>query len=226
MPSKFLICVRLPVALQTVSLPSTFLTITNISINLNNASGLLSSSQAVDLWKISKKNGSNQTWSQFSGSAIKAVVPAVAGDDGFVVVPTGGSLLVLDPAINLSLPETLSNGSLGSYNFQANITVKNQYGFAIQPEVVVVCVNDGILVNNQGTSTTYTGILTRQMVMEAKSMKAIPYTEEVRMTGGRMSDRSLVRHGYDRLNKFVAKHMDKALAQVPQAKHRLSQILK
>jgi len=222
MPSKFLICVRLPVAQQSINNPSTFLSIRSVSINLNNASGLLSSAQTVDLWRISKKNGSNQTWAQFSG-----VEQNIVDATGVLSsIATGGSLLVLDPAINLSLPESLSNGSLGSYNFQANITVFNQYDYDIQPEVVIVCVNDGIMVTNQGTSTTYTGILTRQMTMEAKSMKAIPHTEEVRMTGGRMGDRALIRHAYTRGAPYASKYIDKVMPHLPQAKHRLADILK
>jgi hypothetical protein len=234
LPSKFIVAVRLPQSLQTIANPSTFLTITNVSINLNNASGLLSSSTQQNLWKISRRNGSNQTWQQFSGFAQK-VGAYGAGGGGISSVPTGGSILVLDPALDLSLPETLSNGSLGQYNFQAQITVTNQYGYAITPEVVVVCVNDGIMVTNQGTSTTYTGILTRQMVMDAKQMPSIPMTEEYRMVGGKMGNMSLVRHPHHRvhhLHKFVSKHLEKVMPMahhakhVPQLKHHLSHILK
>lgn len=224
-PSKFLISVRLPQSLQTIANPSTFLTIRNISINLNNASGLLSSSTTQNLWKISKRNGSNQTWQQYSGVA-QRVGAYTAGNYGITNTPTGGSVLVLDPALDLSLPETLSNGSLGSYNFQAQVTVFNQYGYQIQPEVVIVCVNDGIMSTNQGTSTTYTGILTRQMVMDAKQMSAIPTTEEVRMVGGKMGNMSLVRHAYQR-GKYD-KYLDKPLPAVPSrsVKHHLASILK
>jgi hypothetical protein len=230
MPSKFIIAVRLPQSLQTIKNPSTFLTITNISINLNNASGLLSSTTPQNLWKISRRNGSNQTWQQFSGFAQQVGTYGIGGQKGVKSIPTGGSVLVLDPALDLSLPETLSNGSLGQYNFQAQITVQNQYGYAITPEVVVVCVNDGIMVTNQGTSTCYTGILTRQMVMDAKEMAPIPTTEESRMVGGKMGDMSLVRHAYSRLpdlQKFISKHLEKLTpTQRSGMKHHLSSILK
>jgi len=197
-PSKFIVVVRNPYATSTIQQPSTFLSINSISVNLNNASGLLSSATQYDLWKIARKNGSNQSWLQFKGTANKVGLNYLAGGNGLSAFPTGGSMLVLDPAVDLSLPETLSNGSLGSYNFQLRLNVTNQYGYEITPEVVVICVNDGILVNNQGTSTTYTGILTRQMVMDAKEMKAIPMTEEVRLVGGRFGDMGLVRHSSKR----------------------------
>jgi len=222
-PSKFVICVRQPYANQTIANPSTFLTITGISINLNNASGLLSSSTSYDLFKISRRNGSNQTWQQFSGFA-QAIGTYGVGQNGTTAVPTGGSLLVLDPAIDLSLPETLSNGSLGSYNFQAVIQCKNQYGISIQPEVVIMCVNDGLLVTSQGVSTTYTGILTRQMVMEAKQQRSIPMTEEVRMVGGKFGDMSLVRHAYNR-HRGTINTIGK-VAQAVAKHHPLSHILK
>jgi hypothetical protein len=233
-PSKFIISVRLPQSAQTIKNPSTFLAIKSISINLNNASGLLSSTTTQNLWKISRRNGSNQTWQQFSGFAQKIGTYGIGGQEGISSIPTGGSVLVLDPALDLSLPETLSNGSLGSYNFQATITVQNQYGYAVTPEVVIVCVNDGIMVTNQGTSTTYTGILTRQMVMDAKQMPSIPMTEEYRMVGGKMGDMSLVRHAYNRMpeiQKFIAKHLDKLMPLAPMiptraVKHHLSAILK
>lgn len=196
-PSKFMVCVRRPQSISTIANPSTFLTITSVSINLNNASGLLSSSTAYDLWKLSKKNGSNQTWAQFSGSA-QQVPYDYSASQTVKQIPTGGSLLVLDPAINLSLPPSISNGSLGSYNFQINITCTNQYADIFTPEVCIVCVNDGIMCTNQGTSTTYTGILTRQMVLDAAKMDVIPMTEEVRMVGGRFGDMGLVRHAMNR----------------------------
>ena len=61
-PSKILICVRKPLSAQTGADSSTFLTITGLSVNFNNASGLLSSSSQQDLWRMSARNGSNQTW--------------------------------------------------------------------------------------------------------------------------------------------------------------------
>jgi hypothetical protein len=64
------------------------------------------------------------------------------------------------------------------------------------------------------------------MTMEAKSMKAIPHTEEVRMTGGRMGDRALIRHAYTRGAPYASKYIDKVMPHLPQAKHRLADILK
>ena len=66
MPSKILVIARVPMQQQTPKDASVFLGIANVSINLNNASGLLSSASQMDLWRLSVRNGSNQTWEQFT----------------------------------------------------------------------------------------------------------------------------------------------------------------
>jgi hypothetical protein len=189
MPSKIIVIARKPMATQTPYDASVFLTIAGISVNLNNASGLLSSASQMDLWRLSTRNGSNQTWEQFTGYAnvLSGVTPAL--------VPTGGSMLVLNPAYDLSLPDYIAPGSLGNYNLQFNLQVINQFATTITPEIVIICVNDGIMTTTQGVSSTYTGILTKQLVLDSKSMRAIPSTKDDRMIGGRQMS-GLVRHGY------------------------------
>jgi hypothetical protein len=192
MPSKILVVARKPMASQTPLDASVFLTITGISVNLNNASGLLSSASQMDLWRLSTRNGSNQTWEQFTGFA--NVVGGVGGITP-TLIPTGGSMLVLNPAYDLSLPDYITCGSLGNYNLQFNLQVLNQFGTTITPEIVIICVNDGIMTTTQGVSSTYTGILTKQLVLDSKSMRAIPSTKDDRMIGGRPMT-GLVRHSY------------------------------
>jgi hypothetical protein len=187
MPSKILVCLRKPMGSQTCKDSSTFLTITGISVNLNNASGLLSSASQADLWRMSARNGSNQTWSQFSGLATK-VGSYAALANGIQTVGTGGSLLILNPAFDLSLPDYIAPGSLGNYNLQLTLFCVNQYGVPVTPEIVIVCVNDGILTTQSGVSSTYTGILTKEMVLSSKSMAATSSAVEKRMVGGRMLD--------------------------------------
>jgi hypothetical protein len=184
-PSKVLICVRKPLSAQTGADSSTFLTITGLSVNFNNASGLLSSSSMQDLWRMSARNGSNQTWSQFSGVASKVGAYAAAAN-GVSLIGTGGSLIVLNPAFDLSLPDFCSNGSLGQFNLQFDITCINQYGAAVVPEIVVVCINSGIMTTQSGVTSTFTGVLTKDMVMSAKAMPAISSAIDREMVGGRM----------------------------------------
>jgi len=189
-PDLFLINVRVPMSQQRWYNSSSFLTLNNISINLNNQSGLLSSASQYDLWRLSVRNGSTQSWGEFSGQQLVTNNATGAGS----LVASTGSLLVLNPAYDLSLPDYISCGSLGNYNFQFQCGVTNQFGFSITPEIIIVCVNSGIFVTQSGVSSIYTGILTKEMVLSAKSgsqASAMTSAEVARMVGGKMLNGSL-----------------------------------
>jgi hypothetical protein len=89
---------------------------------------------------------------------------------------------------------------LGNYNFQFQVGVTNTLtasgGANITPEICVVAVNSGIMTTQQGVSAIYTGILTKQMVLDAKSRQqasAMKSAEIKRMVGGNMLNMPL--HG-------------------------------
>jgi len=186
-PDLIIINVRKPMADQDATDTSGFLKINNISINLNNQSGLLSSATAYDLWRMSVRNGSQQSWTEFSGMA-NANVTAGTGSIYSMI----GSLLVIDPCYDLSLPDYLSSGSAGQYNLQFTVGVSNQYAETFAPEMVTICCNSGIMVTNQGTTSTYTGLLTKDMVMKAKlEGKALSSELNSRLVGGKMLNRGL-----------------------------------
>jgi hypothetical protein len=189
LPDYFIINVRKPMSQQTVKDSASFLKINSISVNLNNTSGLLSSATAQDLWRISVNNHSTQSWAEFSGQVSVASNATGLGQE----ISTTGSLLILSPAYDLSLPDYLSCGSIGQYNFQFQINVTNTDLLAVTPEIVIICVNSGIFTTLSGSSNIYTGILTKQMVLDAKtSEEAVDPVSSVqykRMVGGAMLNR-------------------------------------
>ena len=195
-PDLFIITVRKPMSAQTIQDASAFFAINNISINLNNQSGLLSSASTYDLWRMSVKNGSVQSWREFSGVANVAVGGTGVG----AVVNTTGSVLIINPAYDLSLPDYITCGSLGNYNFQFQMGATNTLsavgGANITPEICCITVNSGILTTQQGVSAIYTGILTKEMVLNAKSRQqgsAMKSAEVARMVGGNLLNMPL--HG-------------------------------
>ena len=194
-PDYFIITVRKPMSQQTIQDATANFTINNISINFNNSSGLLSSSSQMDLWRISQKNNSMQSWSEFSGLAQSTASTGVG-----TFKNTTGSILIINPAYDLSMPSYLSASSLGNYNFQFQVGVTNTLsasgGDSITPEICVVAVNSGIFVTQQGVSSVYTGLLTKQMVLDAKTRQqasAMKSSEIKRMIGGNMLNMPL--HG-------------------------------
>ena len=185
LPDLFVIQVRLPMADMTIRDAEYGCAITGISVNLNNSSGLLASATPQSLWAMSVKNGSKQTWAQFSGQT-NAFATRTATNAGISIQPTTGSLLVLSPT-DLSLPDFLAPGIIGSFNFQIRLSVAQYTGASITPEIVVMCVNSGIFSTTAGSSQIFTGILTKSMVEEAKAMSSVNpvmSAEYSRMLGG------------------------------------------
>ena len=203
LPDYFIIAARIPPTNPTyypsqkaMSAAPCFMAINSINVNLNNTSGLLSSASSSDLYRISVSNHSNQTWTAWSGTFIHDDGTA---DDGAITqpkeYPSVGSILVLNPAKDLSLPDYLSSGSLGSFNFQFSLNVSNYHVFttAFTPEIVVIAVNSGIFTTIAGSSNIFTGLLTKSMVLDAKKEGAedpINSVQYERLAGGAMMPNS------------------------------------
>ncbi len=178
-PDKFILAVRKKMTDQSNTDSDSFFPIEKVTVSLNNQSGLLSSASPQHLWKMSQEAGSTQTWSEFSGE--------VHIGSGSEKIPTTGSMLVLSPAQHLSLSAMLSSGSIGQFSVQFDVTVKNPYGVELTPELCLVCVNSGIMVNAAGSTAVYTGILTKELVVSTQTEQEIPPLERPeyeRMVGG------------------------------------------
>jgi hypothetical protein len=184
LPDYFLIMVRKPMSSTTIKDTDSWFSINNISVNLNNQSGLLSSASQNDLWRMSRSAGSHQSWPEFSGSAMFNDNETGVGK----LVKTTGSLLVLSPSLHLSLPPFLANGSLGQFSLQFNINVTNNYSESIQPEILLICCNAGIMTLQAGSASIFTGLLTKSMVLDAQEkspVEPISSVEYSRMVGGK-----------------------------------------
>jgi hypothetical protein len=141
------------------------LAIKSLNVNFNNQAGLLSSASPEQLWRLSQKNASNQTWLEFVGQASGVSENSLGGS-----IATTGSVLALSPAMDFSLPDFLSSGSLGQYQFQAEVQVYNQGPNLGVGDIELVClfVNSGILQTEMGMSSLYTGLLDKSLVLSTK----------------------------------------------------------
>jgi hypothetical protein len=119
-------------------------------------------------------------------------------------VSTIGSYLMLDMARHLELTEPYyAPGSLGSFQIQFNVTVNNQCQIGtdsnpngVTPEIVMIPVNSGLLVTERGQSSCYTGILTKQDVLDASLQEPLSHLHVARVVGRGHQDsgRSLPKH--------------------------------
>lgn len=198
-PDKFLIAVRPTTAFYSKygNYADFFLPPTKFTCNWNNNSGLLASANQKQLWKMSVGNGLKQSWTEFSGLAMRAngdvdypgaAVPihAIKG------INTLGGFLVLCPGKDIQIVEEyLAPGSIGSYQFQCTVTVQNFLPIAFAPnevELVIIPMMSGMMVFESGTSAVYTAVLSKEMVLDAKA-KYPRYSSELhRQVGGNFWD--------------------------------------
>ena len=205
-PDKLIIFVRKAIGNLTCCDTDSYLTINQLSLNWNNQSGLLSSMTPEQLYRASVLSGlGNLTWDEFTGSVVSNMGTLTSNlcDDmfpyggcgakvdtgvGIKLIPTTGSILVLDFASVIQLTEEYyAPGSLGSFNLQLSMQVTNNHSTAWGGgtyELVIMPLNSGVFVNEKGTSSTFIALLTKEDVIQASSQEPYTQHEIKRMIGG------------------------------------------
>jgi hypothetical protein len=181
-PDKLYICVSRAIDQRLVSDADSFLPINSISINWNNAAGILSSATRQDLWRMSVENSINMSWAEWSGST---TIPSTDAT-GVSTIQTCGPILCLEYGKDIELRDDYyAPGSLGNFNLQFTMEVTNNTAVELSNyQLMVIVQNSGVFSLERGVSSSYLGILTKQDVMDASRTTAIPYNEAIRMVGG------------------------------------------
>jgi hypothetical protein len=162
-PQLLVFGLRVPIESQNWAYTDSFLKINSVSITLNNTSGIIASADITNLFNMSIDSGSHQSFYSFNGQA-NAIQNGAS-----VTVPTMGSMIVINPAKYLCLNPLLSNSSIGQFNLQITISsFTNQFPFSIQPQGVIMCINSGYFVTETGSSSIFTAVLDRQIVLDTK----------------------------------------------------------
>ena len=210
-PDLFLIYVRIPMAQMTSVCSNGYFTIQSINVYYNNKAGILSNCNSMDLYRISVKNGLKMSWFDWCGVAAKASIvengatAAIANRN--TSVAGLGSLLVLS-ATDLGLPDMLAPGSQYQGTFRYEITVstnyQNLYGTPnagiITPDVCCICVESGILITENMQSSLEIGLLTANLVLNAKDSSE--HIDDLHaQSGGNMQGRMRTN-----LDNFLTKH--------------------
>jgi len=185
-PDKFYIQVRVPYANQHSGLSNILgYSIKNLKIRFNNKAGILNEQDTHELYLTSKKNGNNQSWPEFSGK----LTTRYSTD-----VRSIGSIMVVDPTMDLDIADMLSSGSSGTYQFQVTVEFNNALHTnsegVVEPspyELVVMYSYSNILTTKQGKSALEFSYLTMEDVIKTKAGdSAMDYTELTeQMDGGR-----------------------------------------
>jgi hypothetical protein len=185
-PDKLVLFVRSRDDVSTTR-PDRFLPISTLSLNFNNSSGILSTCPQTQLFEISAENGLCVSYQEFRGYAAGA--PLANGLP--TKVPLCGSpvVLVLGKDVQL-VQDYIASGAIGNFNLQITGTAYNQSSAAVSNlEFVIIAINSGIIVIEQGVSSVYTGILTKEDVLKAsEDPEAVGWSAHVRMTGAGLLD--------------------------------------
>jgi hypothetical protein len=215
-PSKILIYVK---AHDKTSYESnSFMKINKIDISFAGKAGLLTGCNEQQLYNLSVKNGLQENFYEFSGLGMSSTLDR-NGDVNIQSVPTIGSVLVIDPASDLSLEPQYSNMSSGQFNFSFSITVTNQAKYTITPTIYILCVNSGLFITENGKSTFTTGMLSQEQVLDTKRKEAITdtHTYNTEIVGGSIENiagiHKHVKKMYSR-NSEKEKELDKEAGEV------------
>lgn len=148
----------------------TFLVIENVNITFDNRSSLLATMTPIDLYNMSVKNGSIQSWRQFSY------------DQGSVIAVMFGT--------DLALGATLSPGTAGNFSLNMKITVRNQTNVVI-PALSLNCVvvQEGVLSISQNRCYRSIGPIGRSDVLASKNGPIAPYHHPTNFYGGNFLDK-------------------------------------
>jgi hypothetical protein len=141
------------------------LPITNISMNFDNFSGLMSTITQEQLFEMSQRNGVDMDWSEWSGYATLPLSESGSTQGG--VRGLVGGPLVLKPGVDFPLSTGQASGLVGNFTLQFNLKVQNFTGSAQTPNIYTVPISSGFFETIKGSSRIIKGVLTEQDILSA-----------------------------------------------------------
>jgi hypothetical protein len=168
-PKKIYIFARQTNANLDYTQTDSYANITNVSINWNNNSGQLSQASEQELYLISVRNGLKMSFSQWHTYC--------------------GSILCIDPSIDIALKSQEAPGSLLNFQFQLAVTLNNPGINTKVYTLYVVTVDEGVLSIMAGRAVQQIGVISSQDVMDSYSAGKVPYASTSHVYGGGFFDK-------------------------------------
>lgn len=164
---------------KTSSSTDTFFSIEDISVFLGNSAANLGNASKKQLYDISRKNGCNMSYNQWSGGPTSFFNGSSLKD-----ISTVGSVLALDFGEDIPLPGDLAPSVIDRLTFYFTISAKNIHPTeSITPDVNIVAVYEGIFTVGNSKSFEQIGYLNRNDVIISNSAPRIRYNRIKRMNG-------------------------------------------
>jgi hypothetical protein len=178
--------------------PDVFAKINGVKITFGNKANILSSARPVDLYTISKRNGLNKSISFNDWNGYIGVDPSYTNFQKYNTRGMG-SLLCLNPAMDLSVDDNAYVGVSNKVNFQCIINFTNIAPVAQTFDACVLIVYDGLhtAIDNQSNLTT-------TIVSDISELKHSPltYTEmKMKYNGGVLAGENFLSDGLGKLKE-------------------------
>lgn len=144
-----------------------YLPINKVSVSFDNFSGLLSSHSPEQLYSMSFSNGVRSvSYDQYMGAFNFS-----NSTNGKFKRASNGSFLCLKMGKDIALQSGLSPGCQGSYNFQINVSIRNQTGQVIpSANLFVTSIKSGFMETVNGSSRIITAPVTESDVINSKNV--------------------------------------------------------
>jgi hypothetical protein len=198
-PDKVLVCYRKQLDTQSSNDADAFIPINEVSISFANRNGILAGTKRHQLYEMSRANGCHQSWLEYYGVGYENIAVGSGNKN------LAGSVLCLAFGKDIAITEDYyAAGSLGQFNFyiQCNLDASAlARATAASYELVLVFVNSGLLVNEMGSTSIYTGLLTKQQVLDAANKPTVNRSVYNRYLGGGWW--SSVKSAFKKARKYV-----------------------
>lgn len=241
-PDKVFVFVRNAQVNLNPTVPDVYCKIDNIKITFGNQSGICSNFTVEDLHRASLLAGSKQTYLDFIGSAIDNSRGATSESNASVIgLTTVGSVLCLNFGESINIPEDyFAPGSLSTTQFQItlDVTWTGNKTVPFVPELNCMFMTSGVFSCNNGSSASYTsGVLSKQVVLDANAGDPVNKAELSRLVGGGLLSslktmahslmpklhRVVKQHGQNAANQLLHEAVS-AVGRAPVKRHRLKRM--
>lgn len=211
-PDKVFVFVRQAQANLNNETPDVYCKINNIKITFGNQSGICSNFTVEDLHRASLLAGSKQTYLDFTGTALNNQRNSSEGTNSDLFVTTVGSVLCLNFGESINIPEDyFAPGSLSTTQFQItlDVTWTGDETVPFIPELNCMFMTSGVFSCNNGSSASYTsGVLSKQVVLDANASEPVNKAELSRLVGGGLlsSLKTMAHSLMPKLHRVVKQH--------------------
>lgn len=147
-PQRIMLFCRRTEATSTFDKPDSFLAIKSLRVQWNNEDSLLSSATQSDLYEISRRNGLNMSWVEFSKHR--------------------GSVVMLEMGKDIGLPQGLTAGVQGSFTLSCQVEFENVSSGDYLPSFYMTLYNIGSFSISQNSARVSLGNLSPSMVLVAQ----------------------------------------------------------